>query len=66
LADLSITTDYEAFLRRGQFAFSTNSGSPAFTDTDACDTASRLSSVSDGTYSAAYGYLANSPLVNIQ
>jgi hypothetical protein len=61
---LSITSGYEAFPRRGQFALSTNTGWPLLTETYAYDAASRLSSVSDGTYSAAYGYLANSPLVN--
>jgi len=64
LAGLSITSGYEAFPRRSQFAFSTNTGSPVFTNTYACDAASSLSSGSLGTYSAAYGYLVNSPVVS--
>jgi len=61
---LSITSAYEAFLRRGQFAFSTNTGSPLLTEMYGYDAASKLRSASDGTYSAAYGYLANSPPVH--
>jgi RHS repeat-associated protein len=61
---LGITNAYDAFLRRSILAFSTNSGSPALTNIYGYDAASRLSSVSDGTYSATYAYLANSPLVS--
>jgi RHS repeat-associated protein len=64
LAGLGLTNAYDAFLRRSILAFNTNSSSPALTNIYAYDAASRLSSVSDGTYAAAYGYLANSPLVN--
>ncbi len=47
-----------------QLALSTNTASPVYAERYACDAASRLSSLSNGTYSAVNGYLANSPLVS--
>jgi hypothetical protein len=62
LAGLSITNGYDAFLRRSQLYFRTN-GSPVFTNTYGFDAASRMTNLSDGTFSAGYTFLANSPLI---
>ena len=65
LDNLRITNNYDALFRRTNLQAILNS--PATTLSTAgysYDNASRLASVSDGTYSAAYNYLANSPLVS--
>jgi RHS repeat-associated protein len=59
-----VTNGYDAVLRRMQLAFFTNNPTPVFTSAYAYDTASRLTNVAVGANSAAYGYLANSPLVS--
>src|SRR5439155_20471950 len=49
-------------LRRSQLVWRTN-GTAAFTNSFGYDGASRMTNVTDGTYSAAYTYLANSSLI---
>src|ERR1043166_1564664 len=61
---LTVTNSYDSLLRRARLGFGTNFGSTLFTNVYAYDGASRLLSVSDGTNSATYTYLANSPLVS--
>ena len=62
LAGLSITNGYDQFLRRTNL---TALGAGVLNRTDyGYDAASRLQSVSDGSNSASYAYLANSPLVS--
>jgi RHS repeat-associated protein len=63
LAGLWVTNTYDSYLRRSQITGkngSTTLNSAAF----AYDYASRLTNVTDGTYSAGYSYLANSPLIS--
>jgi len=58
LSGTGITNVYDQFLRR------TNLSSVGLTNSYLYDSASRLHSVSEGTNSATYAYLANSPLVS--
>jgi RHS repeat-associated protein len=62
LAGLNVTNGFDTYLRRTTLAFRTN-GSLQFTHSYSFDGASRMTNVSDGTYSAGYTYLANSPLI---
>jgi RHS repeat-associated protein len=63
LSGISITNGYDGLLRRTNNV--TLSGSTILTlITNSWDAASRLLTVSDGTNSATYSYLANSPLVS--
>jgi YD repeat-containing protein len=59
----TVTNSYDAFLRRSTLKFLISS-SPEFTNTYACDAASRLTNVAFGAYSASYAYLSNSPLAS--
>ncbi|HEV2208262.1 MAG TPA: RHS repeat-associated core domain-containing protein [Verrucomicrobiae bacterium] len=67
LAGLSVTNGYDQYLRRTQLAV-LNGPSPLVQEAYAYDSASRLQTATDNTsatpYSAAYSYLANSPLVS--
>jgi RHS repeat-associated protein len=62
LANLAITSTYDSYLRRTSVSLNTQPSAIGFTNT--FDAASRLQSVSDGTRSATYSYLANSLLVS--
>jgi YD repeat-containing protein len=62
LSGLSVTNGYDALLRRTSLT-ALNSSTPLLQYSMSFDAASRLLTVSDGTNSASYGYLANSPLV---
>ena len=63
LDGLTVTNGYDAYLRRTNLAV-VKAGSGRLTSTTyGYDDASRLATVSDGTNSAAYTYVANSPLV---
>ena len=64
LRGLNVDYDYDALLRRSDIAFFTNAASVVFNHTYTYDDASGLSGVSDGTYAAAYSYLANSSLID--
>ena len=59
---LKMGIGYDAYLRRTTLAATNGSTQLAYTSYS-YDTANRLSVVSDGTQSATYSYLANSPLV---
>jgi RHS repeat-associated protein len=63
LAGLSITNTFDAYLRRYQNQ-AANGGTILASATFGYDAASRLTNVTDGTYSAGYTYVANSPLVD--
>jgi RHS repeat-associated protein len=63
LDGLSVTNGYDSFLRRTNLVLNSASGRLTFTTND-FDSASRLHRISDGTNSATYSYLANSPLVS--
>jgi YD repeat-containing protein len=64
LAGLSVVSQYDSLLRHSQFQ-PKNGGTPLSTTTYGYNAQSgRLESVSDGTYSATYSYLANSPLIS--
>jgi RHS repeat-associated protein len=60
-AGLMVTNNYDSLLRRASVIVA---GLAATLNAYTYDTASRLASVGDGTSSANYSYLANSPLVN--
>jgi RHS repeat-associated protein len=62
LNGISVSNGYDSYLRRTTITIRT--GSTNLTTTYGYDNASRLASVSDGTDSAMYSYLANSPLVS--
>ncbi len=63
LAGLTVTRGYDNYLRRN--SLSLNSQPSTINISYGYDALSgRLQTVSDGTQNAAYGYLANSPLVN--
>ena len=62
LDGLSVTNGYDSLLRRSSLAALHNSS--FLLHTFGFDSASRVSAVSDGTNSATYAYLANSPLVD--
>jgi RHS repeat-associated protein len=64
LGGLTITNIFDATLRRTQNTLLITGGATQTSATFGYDSASRLSSVSDGTYSASYTYLANSPLLS--
>lgn len=64
LDGLSVTNGYDQFLRRTNLAILNPASSIVSQATYACDAASRLQSVSDGTNSATYSYVANSPLIS--
>ena len=64
LAGFTVTNIYDSLLRRSQTALKTTGGTTLASVSYTYDNASRLASVSDGTYSANYTYLANSPLVS--
>jgi len=60
---LTVTNRYDQYLRRTNLCLF--NGSTLLTrSTNSYDSASRLATVSDGTNSATYSYLANSPLVS--
>jgi len=62
LDGLSVTNRYDSLLRRTNV--SVKNGSTVLASTGySYDSASRLANVTDGTNSAAYSYIANSPLV---
>ena len=63
LTGLSITNYYDNLLRRTSLLLLSPSSQVLTSTKYGYDAASRLASVSDGTNSAGYGYLANSPLV---
>jgi YD repeat-containing protein len=63
LNGFTVTNVYDSLLRRASLVLRSNA-TTLFTHSYAYDSASRLTNVSDGTYSAAYSYLANSPLVS--
>ncbi len=64
LAGLTITNLYNSYLQRTQNAAKKTDGTVLASASYAYDTAARLTNATDGTYSAAYTYLANSPLIN--
>jgi RHS repeat-associated protein len=63
LNGLSVNSTYDAYARRNTLNFK-NGTSTLGTSTYGYDTASRLASVSDGTYSAEYAYHTDSSLVD--
>src|ERR1044071_6617040 len=63
LAGLRVTNCYDQFMRRTNLS-ALNASTLLTFSTYSYDSASRFASVSDGTNSATYTYLANSPLVN--
>jgi YD repeat-containing protein len=64
LSGLSITNRYDGLSRRSSVAALRASPAAVLaTNSFAYDGASRLTNVTDGSVSAAYGYVANSPLV---
>ena len=63
LNGLTVTNRYDTFLRRTNLSL-LYPPSTLHTINFAYDSASRLQAVSDGTNSATYSYLANSPLVD--
>ena len=64
LAGLKVAYQYDSLGRRTNTVVFTNNAAAAFAHAYTHDAASRLSGVSDGTYSAAYSYLANSSLID--
>src|SRR5207237_6109155 len=64
LAGIRTTNGYDSFLRRTKLAFFTNNASPVFMTSYGFDGASRLTNVTDGTYSSDYTFLSNSPLIS--
>jgi RHS repeat-associated protein len=63
LNGVTVTNTYDSLLRRITNGIVV-SGSSVLRVTNAYDNASRLTVVSDGTHSATYTYLANSPLID--
>jgi RHS repeat-associated protein len=63
LNGLSMTNGYDALIRRTMLS-ALSANSQLLSTIYTYDAASRLSTVSDGTNSATYTYVANSPLVN--
>ncbi|MBI3870960.1 MAG: RHS repeat-associated core domain-containing protein [Verrucomicrobia bacterium] len=64
LSGLALTNVYDTFLRRNSSkAVVVSPASTLIAMTYGYDAASRLTSVTNGTYSATYSYIANSPLV---
>ena len=64
LGGLTVTNVYDSFLRRTNNTLLISGGATQASAINTYDNASRLSSMSDGTYSASYSYLANSPLLS--
>jgi RHS repeat-associated protein len=64
LAGLSVNTTYDSSLRRQTLAARTGGTGIGPTFTNTYDGAGRLASVTDGSYTAAYGYVSDSPLWN--
>jgi len=64
LNGLSITNRFDSLLRRINFSILNSPSSILASTAYGYDAASRLLTVSDGTNSATYSYLANSPLVD--
>ena len=62
-SNLRVTNTFDSQLRRASLSFH-NGSTLKTSSTHGYDTASRLASVSDGTQSATYSYLANSPLLS--
>ena len=62
LDGLQVTNGFDTLLRRT--VVTANTLPSAISDFYGYDNASRLTNVTDGVYSAGYGYLANSPLAN--
>ncbi len=63
LGGLNVTNTFDSYLRRSTVSF--RNGTTALgTSTYGYDTASRLTSVTDGTYSATYAYQTDSSLVD--
>jgi RHS repeat-associated protein len=63
LDGLSVTNGYDQFLRRTNFTLLNAPSSVLATTAYGYDRASRLAAVTNGSLTVAYGYLANSPLV---
>ena len=63
LSGWSVTNGYDSFLRRTNMVVVSNT-TQMWSNVFTYNPASRLATVSDGTNSAAYSYLANSPLVS--
>jgi hypothetical protein len=63
LVGMSITNGFDSKLRRTSLTFRKSGSTADFSHAYGYDAASRMSSVSDGTLSAAYTYIANSPLI---
>jgi len=64
LAGLKVEYEYDSIGRRTNTLFFTNNAAAVLAHGYTYDAASRLRAVSDGTYSAAYSYLANSSLID--
>jgi len=64
LAGLTITNNYDALLRRSSLSLLSPSSQLLASTKYGYDAASRLSTVGDGTNTASYSYLANSPLMS--
>jgi RHS repeat-associated protein len=65
LGSLRVTNAFDAFLRRTQITTFDDAAEMQLTaHAYGYDLAGRLSTVADGAYSAAYSYLANSPLIS--
>jgi RHS repeat-associated protein len=64
LAGLWVTNIYDTYLHRTSVSALASSSQLLSSNAYAFDNASRLTNVTDGTYSAGYGYLANSPLMS--
>ena len=64
LSGLWVTNIFDNYLRRTSVSALTSSSQLLSSNAYAFDYASRMTNVTDGTYSAGYTYLANSPLVS--
>src|SRR6266516_4604518 len=64
LAGLWVTNIFDNYLRRTSVSARTSGSQLLSSNAYAFDYASRLTNVTDGTYSAGYTYLANSPLIS--
>ena len=59
-----LTNTYDGYLRRASVSALTSTGQLLSSNAHAFDYASRLTNVTDGTFSAGYTYLANSPMIS--
>jgi len=64
LVGLRVTNIFDNFLRRTSVSALSSTSQLLSSNAYAFDYASRLTNVTDGTYSAGYTYLANSPLIS--